>query len=114
MNEGDKNISHRNKLILIADSSEESQGVVNEYQHRDPADYSNDDKGMTQAESRASQKCRRAQLVKKNLSMCCQKSSSFPVPPLSYVVPSYGSAVPLFHPIVSPSGFDPQTLSVPS
>ena len=44
LRKGEKKLSHRNKLIFIADSSEEGWGVVNEYRRRDLADDSNDDK----------------------------------------------------------------------
>ena len=62
LKEGEKELSHRNKLILITDSSEEGWEVVNEYQRQDLADDSDDDKHIRQAEVRASQKRRRAQL----------------------------------------------------
>ena len=62
LKEGEKKLVHRNKLILIADSAEEGWEVVNEYQRRDLADDSDDDKRIRQAEARASQKRRRAQL----------------------------------------------------
>lgn len=60
LKEGEKKLAHRNKLILIADSAEEGWEVVNEYQRRDLADDSDDDKRIRQAEARASQKRRRA------------------------------------------------------
>ena len=61
LKEGEKKLSHRNKLILIADSAEEVWEVVNEYQRRDLANDSDDDKRIRRAESRASQKRRCAQ-----------------------------------------------------
>ena len=64
LNKSEKKLSHRNKLILIADSSEEKWEVVSEYQRRDLADDSDDDKRIRQAEARASHKRRRAQLTK--------------------------------------------------
>ena len=69
LKEGEKKLSHRNKLILIVDSSEEGWEVVNEYQRRNLADDYDDDKRIRQAELRASQKCRRAQLAKKSSSL---------------------------------------------
>ena len=65
LKEGEKKLAHRNKFILIADSAKEGWEVVNEYQRRDLADNSDDDKRIRQAESRASQKRRRAQSQKK-------------------------------------------------
>ncbi|CAH3032798.1 unnamed protein product, partial [Porites lobata] len=50
LKEGEKKLSYRNKLILVADSSEEGWEVVNEYQRRDLADDSDDDKRIRQAE----------------------------------------------------------------
>lgn len=97
MKEGEKKLSHRNKLILTADSSEEGWEVVNEYQRRDPADDSDNDRRIRQAESRASQKPRRAQSAKKDPVLRSRKLSSLPVPPLTYVIPSYGSSVSSFH-----------------
>ena len=64
LNKSEKKLSHCNKLILIADSSEQKWEVVSEYQRRDLADDSDDDKRIRQAEARASQKRRRAQLTK--------------------------------------------------
>ena len=52
LKKGEKKLSHRNKLILIADSSEEGWKVVNEYQGRDLADDNDDDKRIRQAEVR--------------------------------------------------------------
>ena len=43
LKEGEKKLAHKNKLILIADSSEEGWEVVNEYEHRDLSDNSDDD-----------------------------------------------------------------------
>ena len=65
LKEGEKKLAHRNKLILIADSAHEGWEVVNEYQRRDVAEDSDDDKRIRQAEARASQKRRRAQSQKK-------------------------------------------------
>ena len=59
LKEGEKKLAHRSKLILIADSAEEGWDVVNEYQRRDLADDSDDNKRIRQAEARASQKRRR-------------------------------------------------------
>ena len=53
LKEGENKLSQRNKLILIADSSEEGWEVVNEYQCRDLADDSDDDKRIRQAEVKA-------------------------------------------------------------
>ena len=68
LKEGDKKLSHRNKLILIADSSEEGWEAVNKYQHRALADDNDDDKLIRQAGVRASQKRQCAQLAKKSSS----------------------------------------------
>ena len=76
LKEGEKKLAHRNKLILIADSAEESWEVVNEYLRRDLADDSNDDKRIRQAETRASQKRRRAQSQKKRPNF--SQGSSYP------------------------------------
>ena len=62
------NAYERNKLILIADSTEEGWEVVNEYERRDPADDIDEDKRLRQAEARAYEKCRRARLQRKQLS----------------------------------------------
>ena len=104
LKEGEKKLSHRNKLILIADSSEEGWEVVNEYQRRDLADDSDDDKRIRQAEVRTSQKRRRAQLAKKSSSLRPQKPSTPPVPSLSYVVSGYGTPVSPSYPAVSLPG----------
>ena len=104
LKEGEKKLSHRNKLILIADSSEEGWEVVNEYQRRDLADDSDDDKRIRQAEVRASQKRRRAQLAKKSSSLRPQKPSTPPVPSLPYVVSGYGTPVSPSYPAVSLPG----------
>lgn len=56
MKEGEKKLAYRNKLILTADSAEDGWEVVNEYQRRDLAEDSNDDKRIRQTEARASQK----------------------------------------------------------
>ena len=76
LKEREKKLAHRNKLILIADSAEEGWEVVNEYQRRDLADDSDDDKRIRQAETRASQKRRRAQSQKKTPNL--SQGSSFP------------------------------------
>ena len=55
-------LARRNKLILIADSSDEVWEVVNVY---DLADNSDDDKRIRQAEARAYQKHRRTQSQRK-------------------------------------------------
>ena len=65
LKEGEKKLAHRNKLILFADSAKEGWEVVNEYQRRDLADDSDDNKRIQQAETRASQKRRHAQSQKK-------------------------------------------------
>ena len=65
LKEGEKKLAHRNKLILIADSAEDGWEVVNEYERRDLADDSDDDKRIRQAETRAFQKRRRAHSQKK-------------------------------------------------
>lgn len=100
----EKRLSHRNKLILIADSSEEGWEVVNEYQRRDLADDSDDDKRIRQAEVRASQKRRHAQLAKKSSSFCPQKPSTPLVPSLPYVVSGYGTPVSPSYPAMSLPG----------
>ena len=91
LKEGEKKLSHRNKLIVIADSSEEGREVVNGYKRRDLADNSDDDQRIRQAEVRASQRRRRAQLAKKGSSLRPQKPSIPPVPSLPYVVSGYGA-----------------------
>lgn len=53
---GGRKLAQRNKLIRIADSSEDSRQVVNEYERRDLADDSDDDKRLRCAGSIASQK----------------------------------------------------------
>ena len=65
LKEGENKLSHRNKLILIADSAEEGWEVVNEYERRDLADDSDDDKRIRH-ETRAYQKRRRVQSQKKS------------------------------------------------
>ena len=65
LKEGEKKLANRNKLILIADSAEDGWEVVNEYERRDLADDSDDDKRIRQAETRAYQKRRRAHSQKK-------------------------------------------------
>ena len=93
LKKGEKKLSHRNKLILIADSSEEGWKVVNEYQGRDLADDNDDDKRIRQAEVRASQKRRRAQSAKKSSSFRPQKPSNPLVSLLPYVFSGYGTPV---------------------
>ena len=102
LKEGETKLSNRNKLILITDSSNQGWEVVNEYQRRDPADDSDDDKRIKQAESRAFQKRRRAQSTKKS-SYSSQWSSNLAFPSLSYVMPAYSSPAPLFQPLLSPA-----------
>ncbi|PFX14906.1 hypothetical protein AWC38_SpisGene20904 [Stylophora pistillata] len=65
LEEGEKKLAHRNKPILIADSSKEDWEVVDEYEHRDLADNSDDDKRIRQAEARAYQKRRGTQSQRK-------------------------------------------------
>ena len=48
-----EDIEYRNKLILIADSSESTWDTVQEYKKRDLADYSDDEKKLRMAENRA-------------------------------------------------------------
>ena len=43
LKEGEKKLAYRKKLILMADSSEEGWEMVNEYEHRDLADNSDED-----------------------------------------------------------------------
>ena len=104
LQEGEKKLSHRNKLILIADASEEGWEVVNEYQRRDLADDSDDDKRIRQAETRASQKRRRALLAKKTSSSRPPRSSTPPVSSLPCVVSGYGTPAPPSYPAVSLPG----------
>ena len=92
------------KLVLIADSSEERWEVANEYQCRDLADDSDDDKRIRQAEVRASQKRRRAQLARKSLCFRPQKPATPPVPSLPYVVSGYGTPVSPSYPTISLPG----------
>ena len=109
LKEGEKKLAHRNKLILIADSAEEGWEVVNEYQRRDLADDSDDDKRIRQAESRASQKRRRVQSQKKRTNF--SQGSSYP--PFSTALRGC-SPVPLLQPSVFPSAFqNPYTGSWP-
>ncbi|CAH3185792.1 unnamed protein product, partial [Porites evermanni] len=68
------------------------------------ADDSDDDKRIRQAEVRASQKRRRAQLAKKSSSLRPQKPSTPPVPSLPYVVSGYGTPVSPSYPAVSLPG----------
>ena len=100
LKEGEKKLAHRNKLILIADSAEEGWEVVNEYQRRDLADDSDDDKRIRQAESRASQKRRRAQSQKRRLNF--SQGSSYPLFPTG---PRGCSPVPLLQSSVFPTAF---------
>ena len=104
LQEGEKKLSRRNKVILIADSSEDGWEVVNEYQRRDLADDSDDDKSIRQAEARASQKRRRAQLAKKSSSFRPQKPSTPPVSSLPYVFSGYGTPASPPYPAVSLPG----------
>ena len=104
LKEGEKKLSHRNKLILIADSSEEGWEVVNEYQRRDLADDNDDDKRIRQAGVRASQKRQRAQLAKKSSSFRPQKPSTPLVPSLPYVVSGYDTPVSPSYPAISLQG----------
>ena len=104
LKKGEKKLSHRNKLILIADSSEEGWKVVNEYQGWDLADDNDDDKRIRQAEVRASQKRRRAQSARKSSSFRPQKSSNPLVSLLPYVVSGYGTPVSPSYPAVSLPG----------
>ena len=46
-------IEYKNKLILIADSSESTWNTVQEYKKRDLADDSDDEKKLRMAENRA-------------------------------------------------------------
>ncbi|CAH3023937.1 unnamed protein product, partial [Porites evermanni] len=69
----EKKLFHRNKLNLIADSSEEGWEVVNEYQRRDLDDDNDDGKRIRPAKERASQKRRRAQSAKEKPPLRPQK-----------------------------------------
>ena len=89
---------------LIADSSEEGWEVVNEYQRRDLADDSDDDKRIMQAEARASQKRRRTQLARKGSSLRPQKPATLPVSSLPCFVTGYGTSVSPSYPAVSLPG----------
>ena len=100
LKEGEKKLAHRNKLILIADSAHEGWEVVNEYQRRDVAEDSDDDKRIRQAEARASQKRRRAQSQKKRPNF----SQWLPYPLFSSTVRA-SSSVPLLQPTVFPTAF---------
>ena len=102
LKEGETKLSNRNKLILIADASDQGWEVVKEYQRRDPADDSDDDKSIRQAEARAFQKRRRAQSAKKS-PYSSQRSSNLTYPSLPYVTPAYSSPAPLFQPSLSPA-----------
>ena len=62
------------------------------------------DKRIRQAEVRASQKRRRAQLAKKSSSLRPQNPSTPPVPSLPYVVSGYGTPVSPSYPAVSLPG----------
>ena len=100
LREGEKKLAHRNKLILIADSAEDGWEVVNEYQRRDLAEDSDDDKRIRQAEARASQKRRRAQSQKKRPNF----AQGFSYPLFSSTVRA-SSPVPLLQPSVFPTAF---------
>ena len=109
LKEGEKKLAHRNKLILIADSAEEGWEVVNEYQRRDLAEDSDDDKRIRRAEARAFQKRRRAQSQKKRPNF----SQGLPYPPFTSTVRA-SSPVPLLQPSVFPAAFqNPYTGSWP-
>ena len=109
LKEGEKRLAHRNKLILIADSAEEGWEVVYEYQRRDLADNSDDDKRIRQAEARASQKRRCAQSQKKRPNF--SQGSSFP---WFSGAPLASSPVPLLQPSVFPTALQkPYTGSWP-
>jgi hypothetical protein len=109
LQEGEKKLAHRNKLILIADSAEEGWEVVNEYQRRHLADNSDDDKRIRQAETRASQKRRCTQSQKKRPNF--SQGSSYPL--FSSALRA-SSPVALLQPSVFPTAFqNPYTGSWP-
>ena len=89
-----------NKLILIADSAEEGWEVVNEYQRRDLAEDSDDDKRIRQAEARAFQKRRHAQSQTKIPNF----SQGLPYALFSSTVCA-SSPFPLLQPSVFPTAF---------
>ena len=106
LNEGEK-LANRNKLILIADSSEQGWEVVNEYERKDLADDRDDDKCIRKAETRAFQKRRHVQFAKKTAtSYSSQRSSTQAnqaLPSFLFTSPGYSSSVPIFQPSVSPA-----------
>ena len=79
---------------LIADSSEEGWEVVNEYQRRDLADDSDDDKRIRQA----------TQLARKSWSLRPQKPATLPVSSLPCFVTGYGTSVSPSYPAISLPG----------
>ena len=79
---------------LIADSSEEGLEVVNEYQRRDLADDSDDDKRIRQA----------TQLARKSWSLRPQKPATLPVSSLPCFVTGYGTSVSPSYPAISLPG----------
>ena len=107
LKEGEKKLANRNKLILIADSSEQGWDVVNEYERKDLADDSDDDKRIRQAETRAFQKRRRVQSAKKTAtSYSSQRSSNQAnkaLPSILYTPPGYSSSVSILQFSVSPA-----------
>ena len=79
MRQGEEVLSHRNKLVKLADMSDSGWRTVSEYETHQLADNSDDEKRIQKAESRASRKLKENQ-KKRSLSRSRSSFASAAVP----------------------------------
>lgn len=92
LKEDEKKLFHRNKLNLIADSSEEGWEVVNEYQ-RWQVHTTGRGKSFTETPARP--------IGERKTAFSSSKAPSLPVSPLPIVVSGYGTLVSPSYPDIS-------------
>ena len=95
LKEDEKNLFHRNKLNLIADSSGEGWEVVNEYQ-RGQGHTTSRGESFTETPARP--------IGERKTAFASSKAPSLPVSPLPIVVSGYGTLVSPSYPDISSLG----------